>query len=126
MADEASDRKLLEDAVNHVLEAAPAGWQRLRVEFVASAESPFARCWATVGSDPVPVPVLPEAIALLTEHHRRAAAAGAGFRKLIVERDAGGALTVKAEPSHTDRDTADGQGAARGAGRKLRRMWSRR
>lgn len=118
------DRSLIEDALNHVREAAPAGWQRVRVEFMSAAQPPFARGWAVVGSDTLPVPVLPRAIELLTEYQRRAVARdGAGFRKVVVECDHAEELRVQTVPAPGSGRTP-GSGAERGG--KLRRIWSRR
>ncbi|OBJ58325.1 hypothetical protein BST16_11670 [Mycobacterium asiaticum DSM 44297] len=121
---DAGDRSLIEDALNHVRDAAPVGWQRVRVEFMSAAEPPFARGWAVVGSDTLPVPVLPQALELLTEYQRRAVAGdGAGFRKVIVECDYLEAVSVHTVPAHTSGGAA-GSGGERGG--RLRRMWSRR
>ncbi|WP_155763903.1 hypothetical protein [Mycobacterium asiaticum] len=121
---DAGDRSLIEDALNHIREAAPVGWQRVRVEFMSAAEPPWARGWAVVGSDTLPVPVLPIALELLTEYQRRAVAGGgAGFRKVVVECDYTEVLTVHTEPAQTS-GPASASNAERGG--RFRRMWSRR
>ncbi|OBK13876.1 hypothetical protein [Mycobacterium asiaticum] len=121
---DAGDRSLIEDALSHVRDAAPVGWQRVRVEFMSAAEPPFARGWAVVGSDTLPVPVLPRALELLTEYQRRAVAGdGAGFRKVIIECDYLEAVSVHTEPAHTSGRAAGSSGERGG---RLRRMWSRR
>ncbi|ODR01353.1 hypothetical protein BST27_09445 [Mycobacterium intermedium] len=121
---DAGNRSLIEDALGHVREAAPVGWQRVRVEFISAADPPFARGWAVVGSDTLPVPVLPEAIELLMEFQRRAIEGdGAGFRKVIAECDCAEDLKVHTVPAQASGRTP-GSGGERGG--KLRRIWSRR
>lgn len=121
---DAGDRSLIEDALSHVRDAAPVGWQRVRVEFMSGATPPFARGWAVVGSDTLPVPVLPRALELLTEYQRRAVAGdGAGFRKVIIECDYLEAVSVHTVPAHASGRVA-GSSAERGG--RLRKIWSRR
>lgn len=120
----AGDRSLIGDALNHVCDAAPVGWQRVRIEFMSAAEPPFARGWAVVGSDTLPVPVLPRAFELLMEYQRRAVAAdGAGFRKVIVECDCAEELKVHTVPAQAAGRAPGSDGERAG---KLRRIWPRR
>lgn len=89
------DRSLIEEAIKVLLASAPAGWTRLRAEFEPSARPPASH--AVLDSEVLPVP--PEALGLVAEYQRRAAAAGSPWQRVVVECDHTGALSMRTDPS---------------------------
>lgn len=97
------DRTLIEDAVRQLLGSAPVGWRWLRAEFEPDGRPPVAVAEVTMSdsaADPgsVPLTVPPEVVGLMADHQRRSAAAGSGWRRVIVECDHTGALSMRTVP----------------------------
>ncbi|OBK12695.1 hypothetical protein [Mycobacterium asiaticum] len=91
------DRSLVEDAVKLLLASAPTGWTRLHAEFEPSSQPPVAQARVTVRTEEVPLAVPPEAVALIAEYQHRAAAASPP-RRIVIECDSTGALSMRTGP----------------------------
>lgn len=94
-----SDRTLVEDAVRLLLVGAPAGWTKVHGEFEPSSQPNLAEASATTpDGQSLSLGVSAGVQSLLAEHQRRAAAAGAPWRRLILDCQPDGLLAVSTEP----------------------------
>jgi hypothetical protein len=94
-----ADRGLIEDAVKLLLTLAPAGWTQLHGEFEPSSQPSVAHAFVTTaGEQQQQLSVSPAVVSILGEHQRRAADAGAPWRRLVIDCSADGRLSARAEP----------------------------
>jgi hypothetical protein len=96
----AGDRRLVEDAVSLLLNEAPTGWTQLHVEFDSDTASATASVSTPVvsGVGHIALPVPAGAVEALREHHRRAAAGGELWRRLVIDCDVDGRLSARTDP----------------------------
>ncbi|QQG98781.1 hypothetical protein HBE99_19590 [Mycobacteroides chelonae] len=115
------DRELVEEAIALLCTAAPAGWSVLHGEFEPSHQPPVAVAQAVTDSVQQSISVPAGVTHILAEHQRRAAEAGAPWRRLTIECHSDGRLSVRADPAETDPEVDLGTGGAR----KWRPLWLR-
>lgn len=105
-----ADRGLVEDAVKLLIMQAPTGWQQLHAEFEPASEPTVAEAVVTTADgqqQPLSVPL--GAVAALAEHQRRAAAAGAPWRRLVIDSHADGRLSARSDSAATSESTTPRQ-----------------
>ncbi|KRQ53946.1 hypothetical protein AOT85_06250 [Mycobacteroides sp. H054] len=91
---------MIEHAVMLLLVEAPTGWTHLHAEFEPSSPgAPAAASATTPDGHPSPMDVPAEVLENLAEHQHRAAAAGAPWRRLILDCHSDGRLAVRTEPA---------------------------
>ncbi|GAB1813211.1 hypothetical protein MUNTM_22500 [Mycobacterium sp. MUNTM1] len=98
-ADEpAGDRGLIEEAVRTLVSAAPAGWAQIHGEFEPASQPAVAVVSVTTqqGSSQ-PLAVSARAMTALAKQQQSAAAAGAPWRRLVIDCHADGRLSARAE-----------------------------
>ncbi|BDB43713.1 hypothetical protein Mkiyose1665_49200 [Mycobacterium kiyosense] len=83
-----------------LIERAPAGWTRLGLEFDSAALPPVATASVT-GADSVrtPLTVPAEAYEALNEYQVRSRAAGAAWRRLVIDCRPDGRLSMQTDPA---------------------------
>jgi hypothetical protein len=86
--------RLVESAVAELAQVAPSDWVSLHAEFVP----PSASAHADTPGGPVSLPIPPEALQHITFHQDRSAQLGEPWRRLVIDCDRTGRLSV-----HTDR-----------------------
>ena len=98
-ADNAGERRLVEDAVTLLLNDVPPGWAHLRVDFDSSAEQPVVRALVTTSdSKSVPLQVPTGVVEALSAYQAQAKARGATWRKLVIDCHADGRLSMRTDP----------------------------
>lgn len=93
------DRGLVEDVVKLLLSQAPPGWMQLHAEFEPTSQPVIATASVTMpDATEQPLTVSTEAFGALAEHQRRAAAAGAPWRRLVIDCHPDGRLSARTDP----------------------------
>jgi hypothetical protein len=98
-----SDRPLIEDALRMVLSTAPPGWTQLVTEFEPAATPLVARASAVCGAQTVLLRVPDEAVALVAEYQRRAAATGSSWRRIVIAVDEAKNIQLRTDPAEAGR-----------------------
>ncbi|WP_139361267.1 MULTISPECIES: hypothetical protein [unclassified Mycobacterium] len=115
------DRELVEEAIMLLCTAAPVGWSIVHGEFEPSQQPPVAVAQAVIDSVQQSITVPAGVTHILAEHQRRAADAGAAWRRLTIECHSEGRLSVRADPAEKALGVDSG---GRSAGtRRLQWLW---